>query len=572
MPGPFDVPLHFVETLDEALAFKRWLGQRRDVLAVDTETGGFDWWTLKVPRLVQVGDASAGWSIPWEGWGGIVRELLPVYNDSPVAFHNGKFDLHFLGPNGCAPQEYLVDDTMLMAYVLDASSPVGLKPLAARLIHPQATAGEHLLKDAMKKGGWDWATVPIDLPEYWIYAALDTVLTARMHGILKPQLHDAQAECYETEIRVLHLLRRAEERGFRIDRAYCTAKLDELYPRIEALEDEMRARYDVHQMTANRAVAEALERDGVFLPVRTKTGAAKLDDAILDHVDHPLADAVRKHRDWTRVANTYFKNFLELSGDDGILHCDVRQIGAKRTGRMSVSRPALQTIPRTKLVRSAFIPSDGNRLVLCDYSQMEFRAIGAYSGEPLLIDAAKNGLDLHQVVADMVGCTRQDAKGINYGLGYGAGEEKIAILTGRSLAEVRVFLSNYWNRFSRVRPFMQSVIRSVRSRGAGTGIGYVETIVGRRPQIQVDRAYAAINYLVQGGCADIVKRKLVDLDNMGLGDTFVLPVHDEAIFDVPTEDAEEAKVLAEETMFFDMFGTPLDAEGSVCENWGTKYA
>lgn len=567
-----DVPLRLVETLDEAVAFRSWLGERRPVLAVDTETGGLDWWKLKEPRLVQFGDARSGWSLPWHWWQALIREVLPVYS-GPVVFHNAKFDLHFLGPNASAPPTTGIHDTMLMAYILDASSPVGLKSLAARLIAPEARRGEAALHQAMQTGKWDWDTVPVDLPEYWAYAALDCVLTARMFELLEPQLYGDARECYETEIATMHLLVRSEERGMRVDRDYCTRERQPLLDRAEALAVDARERWGVPQLTANRAVALALEADGVQLTVRTAAGAPKLDEAVLSTITHPLASAVLEYRDLTKVANTYLSNYLELCDPNGQIHPDIRQIGAARTGRMSASRPNLQNVPRTKQARSPFLPSEGNRLVLCDYDQMEFRLIAADAQEPSLMDAIHRGEDLHQTVADLIGCTRQLAKGINYGLGYGAGAAKIALISGASEGEVRVFLDAYWGRFPRVRPYMDTVIAAIRDRGKqNDGLGYVNTLFGRRPLVQTDKAYAGVNYRIQGSCADILKRKLVDLDNLGLGDYFVLPVHDEVVFDVPADEAEEVMELVSETLLFEYNGVPLTASGTIVDCWGDKYA
>ena len=170
------VRVHLIESVDDASEFMRWLGERRPILGFDTETEGFHWWRMNC-RLAQFGDAMTGWAIPFERWGGVVEEAFRRY-DGPITGHNVRFDVRFMYHHGIDVGRHRMHDTMLAANAIWPDEKLALKSLAVKHLDPTASAGQYALEEAMGVGSWDWATVPVDLPAYWAYGALDAILTA----------------------------------------------------------------------------------------------------------------------------------------------------------------------------------------------------------------------------------------------------------------------------------------------------------------------------------------------------------------------------------------------------------
>lgn len=606
-----DVGLHLVESIDDAQECKRWLGERREILAVDTETGGLEWWREPL-RLVVLGDERHGWAIPWELWAGVVHETLGRYSGE-IVFHNAKFDLHFLEDAGLSIRRDRVHDTATAAHLLNPLSRRGLKFLSAVHLDPNAAAGQELLHEGMKENGWTWRTVPHDFPPYWAYAALDGVLTARLWSLFRPKIETSYQEVYDLEMAVQLVLLDMESRGVRVDFPYVDSKIAEMTTFIDETrewvgenfriprsalkrdpseeflvptgspEDFAAAEADGDEMvsvspTSNRQVAAALIADGVELEERTPSGGWKLDEPVLaSFAGHPLADAVLNIRKAGKYRKSYFES-LRLYADGDVVHATMNALGA-RTGRMSLEKPPLHQIPRGPLVRDAFIPRDGNVLVSCDFDQIEMRLLAHYAEETTMIEAIRRGVDLHGHVAeslfgpDFTKEQRQGCKGVNFGKVYGAGDETMAKTIGCSVAEAREFRIMYEAQFPRVNSFMREVEGVARQRAAEEGEGYVVDPFGRRHPADLGRFYALVNYLIQGTAAGVFKRALVDLDLAGLGDYLILPVHDEAILDVPRDDAEEiARVVGETMTDATTFAVPLTASAEILpERWGDKY-
>ena len=577
-----DVQLHLVESFDDAMAFMRWLGERHenDAIAVDTETGGLEWWKQPL-RLVQFGDTQHGWALGWGDWAGLVRDVMRNYEGNFV-LHNSKFDRHFLARENVELPIERTQDTMLMAHVINPARSIGLKNLATALIHPVAKEGERRMKQAMRSAGWGFDTVPIDFGPYWQYGALDAVLTAHLYDKFVPQVRGSFSDIYDLELAVSDVLWRMEQNGARIDLGYVSKKHQEMDEYTTRLRKWVFDQFGVENATSNQQVIDRLLQDGVSLTKKTKKGNISLDKEVLEglHGVHPLADAVLNIRNTEKLAGTYFKNFEEMA-DGEYLHPSIRQVGA-RTGRMSVSAPALQTLPRGSIVRDAFIPREDNSLILIDYSQVEMRVFAHFANESGMIDAIRNGVDLHTFVCrelydipadqDPPREKRQITKNANFSKVYVAGVSTFARTAGIAEAEAKEFLAMYDERFPGVRAFHKTVERMANDRYLSEGEAYVTTPYGRRHPCDPDKLYKLVNYLIQGTCADLLKDKLVQLDAAGLSEYMILPVHDEVIFDAPTEEATEIKKTAEAIMReVDKFSVPLDVDGKIVGRWGDAY-
>lgn len=529
---------------------KRWLGERRPVLGFDTETEGLFWWRENL-RLVQFGDAKTGWSIPFDDWKGLVKECLRDY-EGPIVGHNVRFDQRYLAQyTGITLGTDQVHDTMLLAHLLAPNERLGLKNLAARLIDPNAVAGEAMLQEAMNKNKWTWKTVPIELPAYWAYGALDAILSAQLWELMIPQVRELGMESmYDLERATSSVLFGMEMTGARIDVEYCETKYERLIAYHEQMQHWCQSEYGVHP-GSNKDVTGRLTRDGVELTSRTPGGALRLDMEVLEALEHPLAAAVLNTRKAQKIANTYFKNFLELRDGD-VLHMMIRQVGA-RTGRMSITEPALQTLPRGDVVRNAFIPRDDHKLLSIDFEQVEMRLFAHFANEEQMIERIRAGYSLHTIVAQEVydlgdaepsRAQYQVTKSANFCRVFGGGSRKFAQTAGISEAEGKAFYEKYEIMFPGATKFQHDLEEVMRGRLKEEGKAWVRTPFGRRLVVDNDRLYAGVNFLIQATAADVFKRALVNLDLVELGPTLRLPVHDEVIMEVPTDEAFEMRARA----------------------------
>lgn len=572
-PGPLtsslsDVELTLVETMEEVEAFMRWLGERRPIMGVDLETTGLSLAKDRT-RLIQFGDAQHGWALPYADWRGVARDVLTRY-EGPMVLQHAKFDAGFLQKDGLPFPWAQVHDTMFMAFLHDSQGPKSLKAAAALHVDPAARAGEVSLKKAMAKNRWGYDTVPLTFPLYWGYAAMDVVLTARLAEVLWPMVQPYRG-AYDLELACERVLCDMELRGVAIDPQYCARTREELLTRLE----QARGRLGDVNPSAPAQVVEALQRIGAHLTKRTEHGNLSVDDEVLSSIDHPIARDVLEARSLNKIITSYFDNFLAFN-DDGILHPHINQLAA-RTGRMSVTEPALQTIPRTSLVRDAFIPREGNSLVLCDYDNEELRVAAHFSGDENMLQAFAEGRDLHGESAKAIfgsSYTREQrgiGKAAMFAKAYGAGINKFALATGLPMGEAsRVFkaLDAVYPGITRI---MQQITLAVRDRADGGEFGWIALSDGRHLKVPAAKPYTGFNYLVQGSCAVVLKQSLVDLDLAGLGDYLVLPVHDEIVFDVPTTELVDVVPAIQGLMTREEWRAPLTASAKTVERWGDPY-
>lgn len=584
--------LHLVNTIDDAMAMKRWLSEdrNREVLAIDTETTGLSAYKKDAGlRLVQMGDCEDGWSVPWEQWGGVFMECLNNW-DGPLAMHNVAFDTKFLMKfAGWKVPWYRIHDTMIMGRISLPGEPSGLKDLAARYIDPRIKIGEEKLKAAFKKGKYDWATVPIELEAYWAYGALDTVATAHLFKYFRTDLQHPKV--YDLEMATLRVCAEMEHRGARIDVDYCYKKRDELEKYVNELKAEGQERFGVSISSTDQLVAYFLKQEAKFTRF-TDSGAESVDKDQLelfslskDTEIKALSKLTLEMRKSDKLRGSYFETFIE-GEDGGIVHPKINTMGAI-TSRMSITGPALQTLPsKDSLVRNAIIPREGNVMAMSDLDQVEFRFFSIlaedYDLQQTFIKADATGSDAfteigREVYSDPTmekgDIRRALVKTYIYSSLYGASITKQAISAGVEL-EVMQGVSNKMNsRFPGMKRFQQGMMSIVDERWKKEGTGYILTpTTGRRLPVERDKAYKATNYTIQSSCADIFKQNLLKLDASGLGDFLVAPVHDEIVMDIPENQAKDAMETALECMTNTNYPVPLTAglDGPF-RSWGTKY-
>jgi DNA polymerase-1 len=599
------IQVSLVDSVEKANEFISWLGQRRphNAIAIDTETGeklgsprdhALSPWHGDL-RLVQVGDGMHGWSIPWAEWSGVFYEAMNKF-DGPIVCHNIAFEARWFAikSNWEIPW-HRAHDTMIMAHLIDPLGPGGLKPLSARLVDGHAAHLQDKLDVDLAKNGWTWGTVPTNFEPYWSYGALDTILTMRLWEKFYEKCGPGQPyhKAYEIEMATRKIVTRMEINGARVDLEYSKRKYEELIDYTESVKDWAAKTYAGTSITSNIQLVRLFEKLGAEITETTPSGqkSASKDQLHLltiqgnDEVKN-LAETILKQRKADKLANTYFLNFLNKS-IDGIVHPSVKTLGA-RTSRMSITDPALQTLPKgDNTVRRAFIPKDKDHVIITsDLDQVEFRMFASLSKDPNLINlfnrADEIGSDpfteIGREVYQEPDMTRSDKrrnliKGMVYGRLYGAGVAKQALTAGVLESQMKSVSDAFDKRYPGMIKFQRDIENLGARRERDEGQGYVYTWTGRKIPCDEGRTYTLINYAIQGGAAEIFKSNLIKLDQADLTEYLIVPVHDEIVLQAPREQAEEFKKIVQECMTTtEGWDVPLTAgiDGPL-ENWGEKY-
>lgn len=599
-----------VDSMAEAEEFIDWCRHPHPRLAIDTETTDIEGGRARM-RLFQVGDSTNGWVIPFErgGWGGLVKQALQELRGTTFIMHNFSFDQTVLWHDGLELPDHRVEDSRIKAHIIDPTQKTGLKDLGDRLIGPYASQGRKKLDELMRKNKWTWSTVPYDLPEYWWYGGLDTVLTARVDAILHDQVFPKFQRIYDLEYACQVVLKQVQRRGVRCDMGYVSSKLETLRYDIDGLRARALDGYGIKNLTSDVQVAKAAVELGWDPPPETWTASGRPSMAkavIAGYIDGdeefaPLLKLCFDAKHLEKMASTqYLGGYANLVDAQGFIHPSINPLGA-RTGRMSVREPALQTLHRDAVVRDAFVPREGNKLIFADYDQMEVRFTAHYAADSAYAQAIRESKDVHRDTASQIyGVAPEDVtkkqraitKNAVYAIIYGAGLPKFALTAGITHDEAREFLAKYHWAFPGVKVLQDGLQQKAIARLRDEGMAYVTTPAGRRHPLAKwetsDKVwedpksgklhcdgeyYKLLNYLIQGTGADELKRAVVDADRAGIGEYLVLLVHDELGFDVPEGEVEEVKRTIKEVMENHTdYNVPLTVDVTVVDRWGDKYA
>jgi len=597
--------LHLVDNVSKAAEFIDWLSQRRphNAIAVDTETGelpgnprehALSPWHGRL-RLVQIGDGEQGWSIPWQEWSGVFYEAMDKF-DGKIICHNIAFEARWFDiQSRWKIPWHRAHDTMIMAHVVDPLGSGALKRLAALHVDSRAVALQETLDVELAKNGWTWGTVPTNFEPYWAYGALDCVLTTKLWEMFYDKCgpNGPYSKAYELEMATRRIVTRMELNGARVDLEYSKKKYDELTQYTDSVRSWIRQKYGNVSITSNIQLVKLFEQLGAEITEFTPTGQKSctkdqlkilLRDGNSDV--RTLADVVLKQRKADKLANTYFSNFLTES-IDGVVHPSVKTLGA-RTSRMSITNPALQTLPKgDSTVRRAFIPKDEDHVIITsDLDQVEFRMFASLSQDANLISlfnlADATGSDPFTEIGREVyrdpSMAKSDKrrgliKSMVYGRLYGAGVAKQALTAGVHESQMKQVSDAFDSRFPGMAHFQRQIEDIGTRRLRNEGQGYVFTWTGRRLPCDENRTYTLVNYLIQGGAAEVFKANLVKLDQADLTELLIVPVHDEIVLQAPRKDAEEIMRIVKDCMTTsDGWAVPLTAgiDGPL-ETWGDKY-
>lgn len=387
-------------------------------------------------------------------------------------------------------------------------------------------------------------------------------------------------QVYNNEVELTRVLFNMEARGIKIDRPYVEKQLAIEQQKIKHNIDEFEEQTGIDFKDSRKIYRKAFTTLGLDFPLTPK-GNPCFNKAALGNVDHPIAKCIVEYRKAYKRANTYYVNYLTLADKKDIIHTDFIQGGAT-TGRMSCARPNLQNVTKKKeeqdedltdkdigKIRRCFIPRS-DFFVMFDWDQMEYRLMLDYAEEMSVIEEVKSGVDVHQAFANVLDTPnkRYEAKQINFMLIYGGGNAKLASmlykpqLTADQLKEInfeyfyrdksigalsskmRIPISvlkddiellekskekreNYFTKLPNVKKFIKEVSQVTKRRG------YIFNWLGRRSYIPRNKSYIGPNYLIQGGCADIVKKVMVEVEAIlkPYKTQMLLQIHDELLLE-----------------------------------------
>ncbi len=540
-----------------------------DLVALDTETTGLDpnhdtlvgfsfalhtdegyYVPLKHSYLgvgVQVGESAA-------------KAALKQLTACRLIGHNIKFDLHFITRYLECETIDVYADTIILAWLLDSQSALGLDKLAASLLNHEMIA----FKETVKKGE-TFASVALE--DACRYAAEDAVVTWRLYHKLVQLLQERGASellnvASELEYPFIQTLLSMERAGIKLDIAYMQQFKEETEISLASLTHDIyeQAGSEFNINSTKQLGTVLFETLGLKVIKKTKTGYST-DEKVLNALadEHAVVPLLLQYRSLHKLYSTYIEPLLKLAQRDehARIYTSFVQTGTA-TGRLSSKNPNLQNIPtRTKLgakIRKAFVADENKVLIGIDYSQIELRLLAHFSQDSVLVEAFKQNKDIHrQTAVALFGEAEADAKRsvaktVNFGLLYGMGQKKLSETLQISTKEAKEIISRYFETFPTVKNYFASIVETTKEQG------YIETLLKRRryfdyakatPMLKAAYDRESVNTVFQGSAADLIKlsmnriHQLIQAENLHV--KMLLQIHDELIFEA---DALEADLLA----------------------------
>ncbi len=598
--GQWKADYRTVET-PEALAELVEQMSRQACLSVDTET------TSIWPRWADIVGYSFAWKegeayyVPVRAPAGercldpaaTLAALRPVLENPAIAKvgQNLKYDMIVLRSAG-VELAGAAFDTMVASYLLEAGERNhNLDELAKRHLAHTTIKIDSLIGSGKNQKRMDEVPVALVAP----YAAEDADVAWRLRPILARELALSSLEDLFRwlEMPLVEVLVEMESNGIKVDLGRLKELSDEFGAKILALEQEI---YDLAGHRFNIASPKQLQEvlfDEQKLPVskKTKTGPST-DVEVLEELAlrHPLPARIIEYRQYSKLKGTYVDALPAMvHPQTGRVHASFNQV-VTATGRLSSSDPNLQNIPirsqSGRAIRSAFLPGhEGWRLLAADYSQIELRVLAHYSGDETLLKAFTAGRDIHAEVASQVygvpldqvtSAMRRTAKVVNFGILYGQSPIGLAKQLGISRPEAADYIDAYFARYPGVEKFLVRTLEECRKKG------YVCTVLGRRRAIRGIREgvgryrnlpeRTAVNTVIQGSAADLIKKAMIAIHRRLRSDKLaakmLLQIHDELVFEVPSEEVDSlAQLVTAEMAGVLPLAVPLGVDVKSGANW-----
>ncbi|AEH00536.1 DNA polymerase I [Lacinutrix sp. 5H-3-7-4] len=592
---------HFYQSVAPGMATKLFIKNLMNQTSVcfDTETTGLNPLTAELVGIAFSWETGKGFYLPFpedkQEAQAIIEALRCFFEAENIQKigQNLKYDIKVLAKYNVEVKGPLFD-TMLAHYLINPDMRHNMDVLAETYLNYTPVSITELIG---KKGKNQLSMRDVPLDKQTEYAVEDADITLQLKEHFEKELGEANTQKLfdDIEVPLLRVLAAMELEGINLDKDFLQSLSNDLNRDIEALVTKI---YDVAGEEFNIASPKQL---GIILfeklklvdkPKKTKTGQYKTGEDILSVLakDHEIIRNILEYRGLAKLKSTYVDALpLQVEESTGRVHTDYMQTVAA-TGRLSSNNPNLQNIPirteRGRQVRKAFIPrNDDYTLLAADYSQIELRIIAALSKEETMIEAFKNGEDIHASTASKVfgvpieevtRAQRSNAKTVNFGIIYGVSAFGLSNQTDLSRGEAKELIDTYYETYPKLKKYMSEQVHFARDNG------YVKTILDRRRYLKdinsrnaVVRGAAernAVNAPIQGSAADIIKIAMINIYNKLEAGNYktkmLLQVHDELVFDVYKPELEKMTTLIKTEMenAFKM-EVPLDVEVDTGLNW-----
>ncbi len=586
-------------------------------IAFDTETTGVNAWKSDIVGMSFATEPGKAWYVvippydtPEENFGELftfaqsteqaaerrVRIFADVFADpeKTLIAQNAKFDMTVLSRYGINFGS-TVHDTMLEHYVVDSVSRHNMDVLAREFLGYDPIPIEKLIGEK-KRGETQRSMGDLKPEEICDYASEDADVTLQLECVLRKQAEEAGASgaLELSEEPLVPVLLEMEKTGVKIDAAALNSFGLQLDKEISNMAAAIKSYGDLEMnLDSPKQLGEFLfERLGLPGGKKTSTGQFATDEKTLLKItgEHPVVRNILEYRACTKLKTTYADKLpMCIDPADGRVHTTFAQVFTE-TGRLSSSDPNLQNIPvrseRGKMIRAAIVPRDENHILIsADYSQIELRIMAAMSGDETMIEAFRNGADIHRETASKVfnvlpelvtDDMRAKCKMVNFGIIYGISAFGLSQRLMIPRREASDLITAYFVHYPKIKEFMETSIAKARE------CGYAVTKLGRRrPLRDINSRNAmvrqgaerdAINTPVQGTAADLIKLAMIKVDRAlkaaGLKAKMILQIHDELLFDVPVEEAEQVKEIVRREMEGAMdIGVPLVVDIGAGKNW-----
>lgn len=592
---------HFYQSVASGLATKLFVKNLLNQTSVcfDTETTGLNPLTAELVGIAFSWEIGKGFYIPFPESKNeaqtIIEILRPFFENENIEKigQNLKYDIKVLAKYNVEVKGKLFD-TMLAHYLINPDMRHNMDVLAETYLNYTPISITELIG---KKGKNQLSMRQVPLDQQTEYAVEDTDITLQLKEHFQKELSEASTQKLFTDIELplLNVIADMELEGINLDKAFLNSLSKELEQDILELEKGI---YEVAGEEFNIASPKQL---GVILfekmklvdkPKKTKTGQYSTAEDVLSYLakDHTIVENILTFRGLSKLKSTYVDALPEqVDKATGRVHTDYMQTVAA-TGRLSSNNPNLQNIPirteRGRQVRKAFIPKNKDyTLLAADYSQIELRIIAALSEEVTMIEAFKNGKDIHASTASRVFNVpisevtreqRSNAKTVNFGIIYGVSAFGLSNQTNLSRSESKELIDTYYETYPKLKAYMSKQVDFARDNG------YVQTILGRRRYLKdinsrnaVVRGAAernAVNAPIQGSAADIIKIAMINIHKKlregNYKSKMLLQVHNELVFDVYKPELENIKALVKSEMENAYtLSVPLDVDLDIGDNW-----
>lgn len=497
-----------------------------------------------------------------------------------VIGHNLKYDFAIIKNNFDLnlPQNYA--DTMILAWLQNPASSVGMDNLATRLYDYETIKFENLVKK-----GETFASV--NLEDAAKYASEDAWITFKFYQTFRQNLEPKLFEIASVvEFPFILSLLDMEKNGIKINLDILKELITQNNEKIRVLTNQI---YELcgesFNINSTKQLGEVLF-DRLKLPFKkkTKTGYSTDESVLLSlKSQHPAIQKILEYRELYKLQSTYCEPLLNLALKDknNRIYTNFIHTGTS-TGRLSSKNPNLQNIPArgnlAKQMRSAFVAKDGFSLISLDYSQIELRLLAHFSMDPALIKAFVNGEDIHartaiSIFGDSQPNHRAIAKSINFGLIYGMGASKLADEISIDKKSAKEYIERYFAAFGTIREFLENIKNQAKNDG------FVSTLLGRKRFFDFSSTSGmqmamfereAVNTKFQGSAADIIKLAMIKIrPQLNENANLLLQIHDELIFEVKNEIVENfAQNIKNEMQNIVRLNVPLVVGLSIAQNWG----